>query len=166
MKETTADNLEKCEVCGEEMAHKSMPGHKSGHVRRGDIPKQQAKIKTRTCVVCNRTFQNFHQYGGHIGHAHKRTFESYVQDASRKGILLSEQGNKCSVCGLSEWMGKKIPIEIDHIDGNPENNKRENCRLICPNCHAQTDTYKGRNIGRVSNTKRSKKLKRYYGKYR
>lgn len=44
-------------------------------------------------------------------------------------------------------MGQPIPIELDHIDGNPENNELDNLRLICPNCHAQTPTYKGANKG-------------------
>lgn len=59
-----------------------------------------------------------------------------------------------------------IPIELDHIDGNPENNKSDNLRLICPNCHAQTPTYKGRNIGKVRNSKRQKIMEKYTGKYR
>jgi predicted HNH restriction endonuclease len=63
-------------------------------------------------------------------------------------------------------MGQPIPLEIDHIDGNPENSARENFRLVCPNCHAQTPTYRGRNIGKVENSKRKQVLKKHYGKYR
>jgi hypothetical protein len=47
-------------------------------------------------------------------------------------------------------MGKPIPIELDHIDGNSDNNSAENLRLICPNCHAQTETYKVANKGKNS----------------
>lgn len=53
---------------------------------------------------------------------------------------------KCEVCNLSEWMNKNIPLELDHIDGNRLNNFLDNLRLLCSNCHAQTDTYCGKNI--------------------
>jgi HNH endonuclease len=51
----------------------------------------------------------------------------------------------CAGCGLTEWLGRPIPLELDHVDGNTENNRLENLRLICPNCHAFTPTYRGRN---------------------
>jgi predicted HNH restriction endonuclease len=64
------------------------------------------------------------------------------------------------VCGLSEWMDKRIPLEIDHIDGNSDNNVEQNLRLICPNCHAQTETYKGANAGKGS-SRQAMRRKRY-----
>jgi hypothetical protein len=64
-----------------------------------------------------------------------------------KNYLLDCRERKCEVCGIRQWMGKPAPVELDHRDGNPENNELSNLRLICPNCHAQTETYKGRNIG-------------------
>jgi hypothetical protein len=51
----------------------------------------------------------------------------------------------CSSCGLTEWLGKSIPLELDHIDGDNENNGIENLRIVCPNCHALTPTYRGKN---------------------
>lgn len=57
-----------------------------------------------------------------------------------------QQNHSCLVCGISEWQGKKITLELDHIDGNSSNNVRDNLRLLCPNCHSQTDTWRGRNI--------------------
>ena len=67
--------------------------------------------------------------------------------------------HKCSVCQLSEWNGKPIPLEIDHIDGCHSNNSYENLRAICPNCHAQTDTYKGKNMDVCKNNPNPPKSK-------
>jgi hypothetical protein len=56
-------------------------------------------------------------------------------------------GYKCSVCGLSEWNDRPITLEVEHKDGNSEDSSPSNVCLICPNCHSQTDTYKGKNKG-------------------
>lgn len=53
---------------------------------------------------------------------------------------------KCECCGLKEWLGEPIPLQLDHIDGNHTNNKLENLQILCPNCHAKTPTYCGKNI--------------------
>jgi hypothetical protein len=54
--------------------------------------------------------------------------------------------HKCEVCGLSSWNGKPIPLELDHINGNNKDNRLENLRVLCCNCHAQTSTWRGRKI--------------------
>lgn len=54
--------------------------------------------------------------------------------------------HECSICKLREWNSKPIPLEIDHINGEHYDNRIDNLRFICPNCHAQTDTYKGKNM--------------------
>lgn len=53
--------------------------------------------------------------------------------------------HKCNNCNLTDWLGKPIPLELEHIDGNSSNNKLENLELLCPNCHSFTDTYRGKN---------------------
>lgn len=52
----------------------------------------------------------------------------------------------CEICKLTAWLDKPIPLELDHINGINSDNRLENLRLICPNCHAQTDNYRGKNI--------------------
>lgn len=57
------------------------------------------------------------------------------------------RAHRCERCDLTEWNGRPIPLELDHIDGDRTHNQLENLRLLCPNCHALTPTYRGRNIG-------------------
>jgi hypothetical protein len=56
--------------------------------------------------------------------------------------------NVCSNCGISQWNGKEISLHLEHINGINNDNRIENLCLLCPNCHSQTDTYAGKNIGK------------------
>lgn len=62
--------------------------------------------------------------------------------------LLSEKifEHKCYNCNNTQWNKLPIPLELEHIDGNHHNNNLSNLTLLCPNCHAQTSTYRGKNI--------------------
>lgn len=67
--------------------------------------------------------------------------------AIRKRIeQLSLLEHKCSICGITSWNSSPITLELDHINGVNNDNRLENLRFLCPNCHSQTDTYKGKNI--------------------
>ena len=54
--------------------------------------------------------------------------------------------HKCEICGNTTWQGKEIPLELHHINGINTDNRIENLQLLCPNCHALTDTFRGKNI--------------------
>ena len=54
----------------------------------------------------------------------------------------------CEECGLAVWNGRPIPLELDHVNGRYTDNRLENLRILCPNCHAQTPTYRAKNIAR------------------
>lgn len=58
---------------------------------------------------------------------------------------------KCAICGIDEWQGKKLALELDHINGKNNDHRLENLRFLCPNCHSQTSTYgsKNRDISQV-----------------
>lgn len=63
--------------------------------------------------------------------------------------LIEEQKHACAICGSPDhWMGMPLVFVIDHVDGDSNNNRRENLRLVCPNCDSQLPTFKSRNRGR------------------
>ena len=52
---------------------------------------------------------------------------------------------KCYNCNLTSWRGHPVPLELEHKNGNPQDNSLDNLTLLCPNCHALTATYRGKN---------------------
>lgn len=74
--------------------------------------------------------------------------QSNVQTTKLRKKLLKEglRQYACERCGNTEWQGVPIPLEVHHLDGDKRNNKINNLQLLCPNCHALTDTYRGRNV--------------------
>lgn len=72
---------------------------------------------------------------------------SMLSVKERRSRIRLEQESKCAVCSIPEsWNGKPLKFELDHIDGDRTNEIRQNLRLICPNCHSQTPTYKIGNV--------------------
>lgn len=70
--------------------------------------------------------------------------------------IYNRQGGKCAICGLSSWLGKPMPLLLDHIDGHSENSYENNVRLICGNCDMQLPTYKARNMGNGRHSRRER----------
>jgi hypothetical protein len=83
----------------------------------------------------------------------KKTLESYTTSGNNvssyilKNYVISVQGYKCSECNIEEWNNKPITLQLEHKDGNSENNAEDNLCLLCPNCHSQTPTYGAKNKG-------------------
>lgn len=77
-------------------------------------------------------------------HARRAHGEQLKQALATLGVP-----NTCQLCGVpATWQGYPLPLEVDHIDGDWRNNLPENLRLLCPNCHSTTDSYRGRGKGR------------------
>ena len=62
----------------------------------------------------------------------------------RERLLKYRTMRKCDKCGYSEWMGEPIPLEVHHINGDNLDNRFENLQVLCPNCHAQTENFRGK----------------------
>ena len=73
-----------------------------------------------------------------------RIISSYLRN-----YLFEKYDSRCSKCGWNERneFSGRIPLEVDHIDGNSENNAEDNLRLLCPNCHSLTPYFKNLNKG-------------------
>lgn len=71
----------------------------------------------------------------------------YYQTFKLRNRLIKENrlSYSCAKCGITDWNGAEITLQLDHIDGNSSNHLISNLRLLCPNCHSQTDTWCGKN---------------------
>lgn len=89
---------------------------------------------------CNNNCQRLHEW-------ETKTKPKIEQGKGKTGtsavlrFLIERDGYKCSCCGITEWNGEFITLDIDHIDGDNTNNFPDNLRLMCPNCHRQTPTW-------------------------
>lgn len=80
--------------------------------------------------------------------------EILVEDSTYQSFKLAKRllkegykERKCELCGNTHWYNYLIPLELHHINGIKTDNRLENLQMLCPNCHALTDNYRGKNIG-------------------
>ena len=85
--------------------------------------------------------------------ASQRPLSDYLNNSAfinshKLRLKLLDSGLKpaiCEQCNLKEWLGKPISLELHHKDGDRDNNNLSNLSILCPNCHAQTNNYRGKN---------------------
>lgn len=154
--------LKKCKKCGKETRNKKFCSQSCAAIfnnigirRHGKEPK---KFKCLTCnkeiisnrkrKFCSNECQGNYMYTQNI----KKWLKNEISGLSSNGkntshfvkkYMIQTFGNKCRICNWSEINTStgKIPIQLDHIDGNFRNCRPENLQLLCPNCHSLTSTF-------------------------
>ena len=112
------------------------------------------ELSTRQNKYCSNKCQADYQYNKYIDRWHKGLEKGVIgkfQLSSHiERFIWTKYDSKCAVCDWSEKnpITNKSPLEIEHVDGNFENNREENLLLLCPNCHSLTPTYKALNKGK------------------
>lgn len=93
-------------------------------------------LHQKRSTFCSRSCYNTFQ--------HSKPFVGLSWDKKRDRIIAKQKG-KCAGCGLSTWAGVPLSLQIDHEDGDNQNDDEGNLRAVCPNCHSVTPTWRGRN---------------------
>jgi hypothetical protein len=124
--------------------------------------------ETQKCLYCNAELKN--KNGKYCSSAcqqlyYKKQIFEKIEDGDTtldksqyKKYLIYVHGNKCMDCGWDKTnvITGNVPIELEHVDGNSENNSLENLKLLCPNCHSLTPTYKALNVGNGRHSRRQR----------
>ena len=108
--------------------------------------KEHPGINTETLV--GRRIQRVNKKGIPLKKLSQVLVENSTGNSHKLKLRLIKEGvkeEKCEVCGNTEWMGKPIPLDLHHINGNHFDNRLENLIIVCPNCHRLTDTHGNKN---------------------
>ena len=167
-----------CKSCGSQIPYEKRRNKFCSHscaakttnigVTRNGNKRQEHKCKFCNNLTKNPVFCSKECYGKFY---HKKSLDNILECGSISGVstnvarkaLRHIRGEKCEICGITEWNGKIVPLVMDHIDGNSDNNNLENLRLVCGNCDMQLPKYKSNNKGngRAYRRKRYKEGKSY-----
>jgi len=147
--------MTKCLKCGKETKNKKFCSRSCANSRNNIGVRRHGNNPTN-CLNCgnkNKSFRSkYCSHNCHRQYERKLAFDNIEKTgeipmgkyrASTVGhfFLFETRGKKCEECGLSEWNGEDLRIEVHHIDGKSKNNRLTNLKLLCPNCHSQTNNY-------------------------
>lgn len=158
---TRLNTFMKCEYgCDNDAVYTTKTGKHICNVSHNQCPANKAKnskglkhaYKTGIKAIC-KNLESMREKSIEVKKlAAKNRFDSgksdHMSNLAIKRILLDnyDRGNRCERCNITDWHGAPIVFELDHIDGDNFNNSVDNLRFLCPNCHSQTKTFRGRNI--------------------
>ena len=107
------------------------------------------KSYVSSAKYCSHTCDKQHKSNARLEENKKLIVEGLITNRPTiYKVLESLFGPACQTCGITEHNGMPIKCQVDHINGDSTNNRLDNLRLLCPNCHSQTHTFAGRNKGK------------------
>ncbi len=163
----------KCDKCDKVFEnYRQLNGHKSSHSRGVHYGASRKKFADKNCANCGDVIAHNKKYCSLLCQqkwqweniTKQRVLNGNGSAGGIKRYLKEERGDVCEDCGIgNEWNGKPLTIQLDHIDGDSDNNELSNVRLICPNCHTQTETWGSKGLGSryKKHTKRNSYLRKY-----
>jgi hypothetical protein len=160
------DNPKSCHFCGAIIPFEKRASKFCNHTCSASYTNRVRTRPTKRSRVCScgkpKLLSNKYCYDCAQKHVYHRpqSVELLKTPASMRRLLIEQRGHRCEDCGLSEWKSQPIPLEMHHKDGNSDNNTEENLMLICPNCHAFTEHYKGAVKGKEGSRQKMRR-KRY-----
>lgn len=115
-------------------------------------------LKNRKNKFCSHTCHFDYKQTQIFNAIERNEYTDDTQNRYHKKYLIHKHGEKCMKCGWDErnMTSGKVPIELEHIDGNSENNNLNNLILLCPNCHSLTPTYRALNVGKGRHKRRER----------
>lgn len=158
MKQYTKEWLE--ELCAESYSYSEVlrkAGRKPGGGSNETLKKKILEYNIDVSHFTGRSWQKRPDYEPRVGTKEKYSLEEVFKEHSTisqkvlRGYVERHKviPYKCSNCGCDgHWQNGVISLELDHINGDNTNNLIENLRYLCPNCHALTETYRGKNKGK------------------
>jgi hypothetical protein len=118
--------------------------------RRGDGKQCKNKLKRHQYKYCSLACQRAYSFQLRVAQIENGTYSTYSCNQFIRRFLVERLGEKCAQCGWAKRHPKtgRVPVEVEHIDGDWRNNRLDNLTLLCPNCHSLTNTFRALNRGR------------------
>lgn len=147
-----------CNHCGVETTNPRYCSRScSASVNNSGVRRHGAEQVLKHCPLCGNSTKN----PSYCSNVCQRQYEAKVSIETNtasayviKKYLTETFGYVCNECGIGEWNKKPITLELEHKNGDSSDNSISNTCLLCPNCHSQTDTYKGKNRGKGRHSRR------------